>query len=87
MAAADFQPEALERVGNDYGVPAEHLYTDFREMIEKEKPDIISIGTQQEQRAEITVHASDAGVRGIFCRKAADVFARGGRGDGAGRGA
>ena len=69
VAAADFQPEALERVGNDYGVPAGSLYTDFREMIEKEKPDIISIGTQQEQRAEITVHAADAGVKGIFAEK------------------
>ena len=69
VAAADFQPDTLERVGNDYGVPADSLYTDFREMIDKEKPDIISIGTQQEQRAEITIHAADAGVKAIYAEK------------------
>ena len=68
-AAADFQPETLERVRNDYGLSADSLYTDFREMIDKEKPDIISIGTQQEQRAEITIHAADAGVKAIYAEK------------------
>jgi predicted dehydrogenase len=69
VAAADFQQETLDRVQKDYEVPAEHLYTDFREMIEKEKPDIISIGTQQEQRAEITIYAAEAGVKAIYAEK------------------
>jgi len=69
VAASDFQQETLDRVQKDYEVPAEHLYTDFREMIEKEKPDIISIGTQQEQRAEITIYAAEAGVKAIYAEK------------------
>jgi predicted dehydrogenase len=69
VAAADFQEEALARVGKVYEVPKDHLYTDFREMIEKEKLDIVSIGTQQEQRAEITVHAAEAGVKAIYAEK------------------
>ncbi len=69
VAAADFQQETLDRVQKDYEVPADHLYTDFREMIEREKPDIISIGTQQEQRAEITIYAAEHGVKAIYAEK------------------
>lgn len=69
VAAADFQQESLDRVSKDYGVGHDHLYTDFREMIEKENLDIISIGTQQEQRAEITIHAANSGIKAIYAEK------------------
>ena len=34
-------------------VAPEHCYTDYKEMIAKEKPDIVSVVTQPEHRAEI----------------------------------
>ena len=69
VAAADFRREALDRLQTVSEVPGEHLYTDFRELIDREKPDIVSIGTQEEQRAEITVYAAENGVNAIFAEK------------------
>ena len=48
----------------------ENLYTDFREMIEKECPDIISVTTQTIHKAEIITFAAEHGVKGIFAEKA-----------------
>ena len=39
-------------------------------MIDVERPDIVSIATQPEGRAEITVHAAEHGARAIYAEKA-----------------
>lgn len=69
VAASDFRQESLDRVNRDYGIDHDHLYTDFHDMIEKENLDILSIGTQQEQRAAITIYAANAGIRAIYAEK------------------
>ncbi len=44
-------------------------YLDFREMIEKEKPDIVSVTTPSFARAEPIIFAAEHGVRGIYAEK------------------
>jgi hypothetical protein len=48
VAGCDLRPTVLAEWGARFGVPAERLYTDYREMIAKEAPDIVSVVTQPE---------------------------------------
>ena len=70
VACSDLRPEVMEQVGRRYGVPAEHQYTDYRQMIEAVKPEILSVATQPEQRCEIVLFAAAHGVRAIYAEKA-----------------
>jgi len=47
-----------------------NTYLDYRQMIEKEKPDIVSVTTQAFKRAEPIIFAAQHGVRGIYAEKA-----------------
>ena len=38
-------------------------------MLERERPDIVSVATQPEQRAAIVIHACEHGVRAIYAEK------------------
>ncbi len=69
VACADLVAEVREAFGQRYGVPLERQYADYREMIDKEKPDIVSIATQPEPRGEIVVYAAEHGVRAIYAEK------------------
>jgi len=44
-------------------------YLDYREMIEKEKPDLVSVTTPSFARAEPLIFASEHGVKGIYSEK------------------
>ena len=70
VACSDFREEVMGRFGKVYGVPKARQYADFRQLIAKEKPDIVSVATQPEQRAEIVIHAARSGVRAIYAEKA-----------------
>ena len=57
-----------------WGVP--RYYTDYREMIAKERPDIVSVCTEagrstdvRSRHAEITLFAVENGARGVYCEK------------------
>ena len=67
VAAADVVEDNLDRVCSKWNIP--NRYTDYREMIEKEAPDIISIATRPGNHAEITAFAAEQGVKGIYCDK------------------
>ncbi|MGI8423319.1 MAG: Gfo/Idh/MocA family protein [Chloroflexota bacterium] len=69
IAGADLRQETLEAFGHRYGVPPERRYTDYRQMIERERPDIVSITTQPEQHAEVALFAAEHGVRALYCEK------------------
>ena len=69
-ACADLRPEIMVEFGEKYDVPTERQYTDFREMIAQEKPDIVSVATQPENRAEIVIYAAEHGVPAIYAEKA-----------------
>ena len=67
IAVSDVVGEKAESIRERYGVPV--CYTDYREMIDKEKPDIVCIATRPATHAEMTVFAADHGVEGIYCEK------------------
>jgi predicted dehydrogenase len=60
----------MEQVGARYGVPKDSQYVDYKKMIDEVQPDIVSVATQPEQRAEIVGYAATHGVRAIYAEKA-----------------
>ncbi len=66
VAAADIQEEKLEKFSEEYRVSA--LYTDHREMLDKEGLDIISVCTLADSHCEITVDAAQRGIH-VLCEK------------------
>ena len=67
VAVSDVVQEKVSAIQKRYNVP--NGYADYREMIEKEQPDIVSIATRPVARAEITIFAAEHGVKGIYCEK------------------
>src|SRR5919198_1184469 len=67
VAVANRGKERLERFKERFGV--ERTYLDYREMIECERPDIVSVTTPSLARAEPTIFAAEHGVRGIWAEK------------------
>ena len=59
VACADLRPSVMEEFGRQYDVPKQHQYTDYREMIERENLNIVSVATQLEQRAEVVIFAAE----------------------------
>ena len=70
IACADLREDAMERTGERYGIPKEHHYTDYKALIDQERPDIVSVATQPEHRADIVVYAAEHGVKAIYAEKA-----------------
>lgn len=70
IACSDLRPEVMAQVGLRYGIARESQYLDYKEMIRREKPDIVSIATQPEGRADIVRFAAEQGVKAIYCEKA-----------------
>ena len=70
VAIADLDADRLERFGARWDIPAERRYADYRQMIEREKPDIVSVTTPATRHAEIVVFAAEHGAPGIWCEKA-----------------
>jgi len=68
VAVAGRSEGRLKMFTERYGIT--NLYTDYREMIEKERPDIVSVTTQSIHKAEVITFAAEHGVRGIFAEKA-----------------
>ena len=67
IAAADVDQAKLDDFKRRWGVEA--LYTDYREMVQKEQPDIICLTTRPEPRAEVTIGLAEAGVKAIYATK------------------
>lgn len=70
VACSDLREDVMEQFGNKYDVPKASQYTDYREMIEKEQLDIVSVATQPEHRAAIVIYAAEHGVKAIYAEKA-----------------
>ncbi len=66
-ALCDTDEEKLERYGTKFNVRGR--YVDYREMLERERLDAVSICTLSNSHLEIARAAAEAGVRGIFCEK------------------
>jgi len=70
VALASRQVASLDWFGENFHIEKRHQYTDYREMILKEKPDIVTVGTQPEERAERVIFAAEHGVKAIYAEKA-----------------
>lgn len=66
-AVCDPVAEKATAARQRYGVAA--AYTDYQEMIRKERLDIVSIATRPGPHAQVTLFAAEHGVRGIYCEK------------------
>jgi predicted dehydrogenase len=67
-AFADTNAERVQQLQARYGVAGG--YADWREMIERERPDFVSICTPGTTHAEMTIFAAEHGVKAIYCEKA-----------------
>jgi len=67
VALADIVPEYAEAFRERFG--GERIYTDYREMLEKEALDVVSVCTWPHLHAEMVVAAAQAGIRAVHCEK------------------
>ena len=69
VAVANRGAERMARFAERFGIPSEKTYLDYREMIEREKPDIVSVTTPTFARTEPIVFCAENGVRAIYAEK------------------
>jgi len=69
VAGADPHAEQAAIFGERWGLSAEHLYSNHREMLEKEKLDIVSVCTTARIRADIVQDVARSGVKAIWAEK------------------
>lgn len=71
VAGADPHAGQREAFARKWGVDRDHLYADYWEMLERERPEVVSICTSAKPRARILldVLAAGAGVRAIWAEK------------------
>lgn len=67
VAIADAHPQALEEFGRDFKVKKRYL--DYRQMLDAEKLDIVSVCSWDPQHAEMTIAAAARRPRAILCEK------------------
>jgi predicted dehydrogenase len=70
VAGADTNPERLADFGADWQISSEHLYGDHRELLAREKPDLVSICAYATERVEMARAAIEAGACGLWLEKA-----------------
>jgi predicted dehydrogenase len=75
VGASDLYAEQRATFGQRWGIESEHLYDSYESMLERERPDIVSICTSAAPRATIIrdiaamVKAGRTGVRAIWAEK------------------
>ena len=67
VAGAEIDPENARRFAEQFGTA--RMYEDYREMLQKETLDLISVCTWPRTHCDATVAAAESGVRGIMCEK------------------
>lgn len=70
VAGVDCDPDRLDTFGRDWGIDSNHLYTDYRQMLETERPDIVSVCAYVADRCAMAKHALECGARGLWLEKA-----------------
>ena len=78
VAGSDLHDGQRELFGERWGLSGDQLYSDYREMLEKEKPDIVSVCTSARHRAGIVKEVAESGVKAIWAES--DVPEPGGGG-------
>ncbi len=69
VAGADPHDEQRTIFGERWGLSADHLYSDYREMLAQEELDIVSVCTTARLRAQIVQELAQSGVKAIWAEK------------------
>jgi predicted dehydrogenase len=67
VAVCDLDEAKAKLFCERWDVP--RYYLDYREMIDTERPDIVSIAVPADLHAEMAIYAMEHGARGIYCEK------------------
>lgn len=67
VAGCDILEEPLEKMKEKW--PGINVYKDYREMLDKENLDIVTVATPDDIHDDPVVQAANAGAKGIFCEK------------------
>lgn len=65
VALCDIVKEKAQSLKEEYSLSGAAVYTDFKEMINKERPELVSIATVSGTHAEISVFCAESGVNFI----------------------
>ncbi len=69
-AGCDVDPERLATFGHDWAIGPDHLYDDYERMLERERPDLVSVCAYAPDRVAMCRAALAAGARGLWIEKA-----------------
>ena len=69
VACADISREALDTFDEEFSVPPDKRYLDYNEMLDKEKPDIVSVCSHHHLHSSMTIDAAARHPRAIVCEK------------------
>ncbi|MEE2657651.1 MAG: Gfo/Idh/MocA family oxidoreductase [Candidatus Latescibacterota bacterium] len=68
-ALADTNPDAQREFGDFFGVPKGSRYSDYREMLDKERPDFVDVCSWHQHHAEMVIAAAARQPKAILCQK------------------
>ena len=68
-AIADSNPDALSEFGAFFEVDEAQRYADYREMLDRERPDFVDVCSWHGQHAEMVIAAAARRPRAIICQK------------------
>ena len=68
VAFCDIIIERAEKAAREYGVEGARVYECYRELLEKEKPDVVHVCTPNRSHSEISIAAMEAGAH-VLCEK------------------
>lgn len=68
-ALADTNVDAQRDFGDFFGVGEDHRYSDYREMLDKERPDFVDVCSWHQHHAEMVIAAAARQPKAILCQK------------------
>jgi predicted dehydrogenase len=68
-AIADTHPDARREFGDFFDVPVDKRYADYREMLDKERPEFVDVCSWHGMHAEMVIAAAARRPRAILCQK------------------
>ena len=70
VAGCDVDADRLAMFGEDWAIDAAHLYDDYATLLERERPDVVSVCAYAADRIAMSRAAVAAGARGLWIEKA-----------------
>src|SRR6185503_13600624 len=61
--------DARHEFGEFFGIPEDHRYADFREMLDRERPDFVDVCSWHQQHAEMVIAAAARQPKAILVQK------------------